>query len=153
MENLLPAPQVTDSITLYNTGNGILMATLAGHTNWVREISFSKDGTKLISCGDDSRIITWDISDINKIHSVQVKTGHCWLLSIDNTDDGRTYAVGNVNGKTKIVSTFGVYKARIGVPVTRVLFKPDYGLQVKIVVASAGKGVMMTNARDLEINQ
>lgn len=140
-------------ITLYNTGNGILVATLAGHTNWVRDISFSRDGTKLISCGDDSRIITWDISDINKIQSVQVKTGHCWLLSIDNTDDGRTYAVGNVNGKTKIVSTFGEYKARIGVPVTRVLFKPGYGLQVKILMASAGKGVMMANARDLEINQ
>jgi WD40 repeat protein len=141
-------------ITIYNLKNGNLIATLAGHRSWVRDISFSQNGTKVISCGDDSRIITWDISDINNIHKLnQVKKGHCWLLSLDNIDDGRTYVIGDVNGNAQIVSSFGIYRARIGVPITRILFEPNNGILVKIAVASGGKGVLLADARNLKISQ
>jgi len=135
-------------ISIYNSENGDLITSLTGHKNWVRDISFSQDATKLISCGDDGRVITWNLTDINNIYkSDEKKEAYNWLLSIDNMDDGKTYVTGGVNGIARIVGLYGAYKVRIGVPVTRLLFKPNSGSQAKIAIASGGKGVIMVDAR------
>ncbi|MDD5508731.1 MAG: hypothetical protein PHD25_10490 [Bacteroidales bacterium] len=45
---------------------------------------FNRDGTRLLSCGDDGRVITWNLDDPAKSY-LQYKTriSSTWLIALD----------------------------------------------------------------------
>jgi WD40 repeat protein len=45
-----------------------------GHSGWVRSITFTADGSRILSCGEDGKIKTWDISSEECIQSVYADT-------------------------------------------------------------------------------
>jgi WD40 repeat protein len=138
-------------INIYNLENGALISTLAGHKSWVRSVCFSKDGQKLISFGDDARVIIRDISDLRDIKILtDSKVGFSWILSGDLHQDSRTFAIGNLAGKVIIIGQYYKYKANIGQPVEKILFKPNEGINMKIAIATRGKGVLMINANKMK---
>ena len=132
-------------------GNGALITILSGHKDWVRDISFSSDGTKLISCGDDGKIITWDISDINKPRIInESRHGFNWMLSVDINKDDKTFAFADFKGNAEIIGQFGGYKTNVKAPINKLLFKPNKGIYLKIAVATRGKGVLLIDAKNMK---
>ncbi|MEA4918693.1 WD40 repeat domain-containing protein [Proteiniphilum sp.] len=129
-------------ITVY--GNGALVSELSGHKDFVRDISFDSDGTKLISCGDDGNVIIWDISDIENPKVLEEsKRGSDWLLSVDFHPDNETYAFAGFSGNIEIISQNVHYKTSMKVPVNKVLFTLDERHFLTIVAATRGKGVLL----------
>lgn len=142
------------SINIFEVETGKLLAQLKKHKSWVRSLTFSNDGTKLLSCGDDSKIISWDVSDINDIKLLdKSRCGYSWLLSIDFNQDNRSYAYGSFNGNTVIITPFGSYKTNVKTPINKILFKPNEGNYLKIAVATKEKGVLFIDAKNMKAKE
>jgi hypothetical protein len=48
-------------IQLISTADGTLLSSLAGHASTVARLAFSRDSKRLISVGEDNRLILWDV--------------------------------------------------------------------------------------------
>lgn len=149
---LILSASADKSINIYMVENGKLIKSIEGHKSWIRDIEFSKDGNKLISCGDDSRIIIWNFSDINRIYKQEdTRFGNNWLISASFNEDCKTYVLGGMNRKVKIVGQFSTYRKKIGAPINKVLFKPNDGVYLRIALATTGKGVVFIDAMNMKI--
>ncbi|CAK4695392.1 unnamed protein product [Aphanomyces euteiches] len=60
-----------NTIQVYGTYSGELMAVLRGHTNQVNGLLWKNDDRKLVSCGSDGSIFQWDLRS-----AVKVGEGH-----------------------------------------------------------------------------
>ena len=70
-----------------------LLATLEGHSNTVRSVSFSPDGKVLASGSDDKTIKLWDVGSRREIATL---TGHSnEVLSVSFSPDGQVLASGS----------------------------------------------------------
>ncbi len=129
-----------------------LIKTLPDQKNCVRDISINSVGTKLISCGDNGKTYTWDISNINNTRIInESKRGFNWLLSVDFNEDDKTYAIADFNGNAEIVGQFGSYKTNVKAPINKIMFKPKEGIFLKIAIATRGKGVLLIDAKDMKL--
>lgn len=50
------------TIVLWELGSGREILKMSGHTMEIREIKFSPDGRRIISGGQDKRLLTWDVA-------------------------------------------------------------------------------------------
>lgn len=151
-DGILVATSNSDkSVKLYEAVTGNLLTELVGHENWVRCLTFNNDGTKLISCGDNSKIMIWNISDLNNIRLLSnTRHGFNWLTSVDYNQDNKTYAFSDFKGNAEIIGQFGGYKSNIKAPINKILFKPNEGIYLKIAVATRGKGVLLIDAKNMK---
>jgi WD40 repeat protein len=70
-----------DIITLDgNTGSQV--AVFSGHTDWVRSVTFSSDGTLLVSGSDDETLKLWDIQTGGVIKTFYGHTHYVFSVSI-----------------------------------------------------------------------
>jgi WD40 repeat protein len=82
-----------NDIQLWNRAGHAFVATLVGHTNPVKGIAFSPNGSILASVGDDQAIRLWQVSDPG--HASVLAILHGTLSSLAFSPDGRTLAAGN----------------------------------------------------------
>ena len=85
-------------VNLWDVATKSKIATLKGHTRWVKSVAYSPDGTMLASGLNDDKIELWNIATRENIatfkHSVSVH-------SVAFSPDGKTLASGgNANGQT-----------------------------------------------------
>ena len=59
--NLIAVGGYPYSLTILNAITGICTSILSGHTGGVRTLTFSSDGTFLVSGSDDKTVILWDV--------------------------------------------------------------------------------------------
>ena len=85
-----------DIITLDRV-TGSQTATLSGHTDYVRSLAFSPDGTSLASGSDDKTIKLWDVQTGGVSKTFHGHTG--WVHSISISADATMIASGS-NDKT-----------------------------------------------------
>ncbi len=147
--SIIASSGADNNINLYDLENGKLITTLTEHKDWVRDVSFSPDSSRLISCGDDSKIIIWEIANLDNIKSTAVKQGFNWLLSSNFTIDSKAYAAAGVSGEIKIYTIFSELHYKLKVPINKVVFSPDIN-QLKLVMATRGKGVILLNSNDMK---
>ena len=77
-------------------GEELDMDNQSGHRAWVRNISFSHDGTMLASVGEDGRIIIWDVAKKRIRYSIDADFGA--LYSVGFSHDDNTLVAGSSNG-------------------------------------------------------
>lgn len=148
-DQLLAVASLDKMIQLFNTSNGRLTATLDGHKNSVRDIAFSKDGMKLFSCGDDSRVIEWDIRKPDQIKIEKIATYKpSWLLTLDVRPEATV--VSGLDSKIRVNSNFVNYEGKIGGPVNKILFIPGTGTRIKLALATRTKGVFIIDVLQFE---
>jgi len=72
---------------------GIQTATPSGHTDYVRSLAFSPDGTSLVSGSDDKTIKLWDVQTGGVVKTFHGHTD--WVLSVSISADCTTIASGS----------------------------------------------------------
>jgi len=60
---LLAAGSLDGSLSLWDTADGHLLATLPGHTARVSGVAFTPDGQRLLSSSEDGTILVWGIGE------------------------------------------------------------------------------------------
>jgi WD40 repeat protein len=84
------------TIRVWDAETGKLMTKLEGHTGWICEVSFSRDGRLLASAAADQSIRLWDASAWTE---VMVFRGHGdEVHAVAFTPDGRLLASGGKDG-------------------------------------------------------
>jgi len=132
--------------------DGTLMTKLSGHKDWVRDISFNYDGTILVSCGDDGKIITWNISDISNPRIFNdIKHGYSWILSCDFNRHNNTYAFADFKGSAEIIGQTVHYKTNVRVPINAILFIPNEEVYLKVAIATRGIGVLLFDTNNMKL--
>ena len=60
---------------------GLLSEKTDAHSNWIRSVAFSPDGTKIVSGSDDQTIKVWDFGAQEPSNRPSLaKTDACWLV-------------------------------------------------------------------------
>jgi len=72
----------SDGIILLNAITGSQTAILSGHTDWVRSLIFSPDGTSLVSGSDDKTVKFWDVQTGGVVKTFFGHTSWVWSVSI-----------------------------------------------------------------------
>ena len=77
-----------------------LVGTLQGHSNWVRSVSFSPDGTKVASGSYDNTVKLWDVTSGECLQTLE---GHSrGVRSVSFSPDGTKIASGSRDDTIKI---------------------------------------------------
>jgi len=69
-------------IVIFNAITGIQMGILSGHSDWVKSLVFSPDGTSLVSCSSDKTIKLWDMQTGGVVKTFQGHTDTVCSVSI-----------------------------------------------------------------------
>ena len=86
------------------------VATLRGHTNWVRAVAVTPDGKRAISAGDDHVLHCWSLESADRISSsgtvnlnnnVTLKGHTGWVIAVAVTPDGRHAISGGSDGELR----------------------------------------------------
>ncbi len=136
-----------DTIRFFSMSTGLQIYALNGHTDLIRSISFSSDGSKIASGSDDNTIKIWSMSDYSLYGTL---SGHTdYIRSVAFSSDGSKIASGSDDNTIKIwdVSTFSLLRTLSGHTdwVRSVSFNSDGS---KIVSASDDKNVKVWNVND-----
>ena len=144
-DQLIAVSSLEKKIRLYELTRGSFITELIGHKNSVRDLCFNEAGTRIFSCGDDGRMIIWDITNLKQIkikESNSYKTD--WLLCVDARPDA--VVVAGVDSKIRVKTNMVSWEGKIGVPVNKILFIPKIESFLKFVIATRGKGVFLIDA-------
>jgi len=138
------------TIALISTATWKPISILTGHKDWIREIVFSSDSKRLLSCDDAGKIIIWEISDPAKPNIYyEFRQGYKWLLSIDLHADGNTFVSGGLSGQISIDLPPSSYKYKLSNVLHKVRFLPNTGSNLIVAAATRGKGVILMNSRNM----
>ena len=129
--------QVRASLLGY-TASSDIRATLVGHTNAVRGIAYSPDGSILVTGGFDHTVRLWDLRSPDRPRPLgEPLTAHTGLiLDVQYSPDGRLFATADVDGRvilwdardpTRPVPLGDPLTAHTG-PVSAALFAPTQPL-------------------------
>ena len=84
------------TIEQWDVGTKRQTATLRGHSDWVRTVAFSQDGTLLASGSNDGRLLLWDVGTKYQIATLEGHTGG--VNSVSFSPDGTLLASGAWDG-------------------------------------------------------
>lgn len=135
-----------NAINIYDVDKRELLHSASGHKSWVRDVTFNKDGGKVYSCGDDGRLIGWNVRNGHLSIFSKEKLSMSWLLSLEVRDDDYTKVYGALSGKVEIATRFNTYVANIRNPINKVIFMNPPESVLVIALATRGKGAILMNA-------
>jgi WD40 repeat protein len=128
------------------------MTELTEHTDWVRDLVFSRDSSKMVSCGDDCNMILWDITKSQSIYKSGIlKTNSGWMCSTDIHNDGKTCVFGGLDGNIGIPDSPLLYHFHLKNTIQKIRFLPNTGSTMIILAATRGKGLIMINAKNMKL--
>ena len=88
------------NITILNAITGRQAALLTGHTSYARSLTFSSDGTSLVSGGDDRTVKLWDIQTGGVVKTFAGHTN--WVFSVSISADCTRIASGSSDNTVRL---------------------------------------------------
>lgn len=91
--------------TTLNTGNAVdveFIAPLFGHTDWVRDLTFSPDGTLLYSASDDGTVRTWDVGTGENVNILAEDGDASYIFQLAFSPDGTRLVTAHQDGLIKM---------------------------------------------------
>lgn len=88
-----------DSITLWNVGDRVETTTLKNRSGDISQITFSPDGTRLVTAGKDWPILIWDLASQRVTAALNGHTGS--VNSINFSADGKLVISGSDDGTVR----------------------------------------------------
>jgi WD40 repeat protein len=146
----------------YELPKGEPIATLAGHTAWVRRARFDASGELLASCDSEGTLCLWDVASRSQIASEKVsKTA---AVGVDFSLDGQSVYVASEDGSVVILDRAGKKRGslRFSAPVSdlRVLANGMLAVALQptidgfhaavLALATADKGKILAEAAPLK---
>jgi WD40 repeat protein len=151
-ETLLATAGGDKNVNVYSIPQSKLLTSLSEHTNWVRDVTFNIDGSKLISCGDDGHAIIRNITNLQNIRVFSNNNLHSGILtSVDVLTDNKSMMYGSLSGKINVQCERVCYKASVSAPVNKVKFTPNNSNRIFVAIATQGAGVILMDAIDMKI--
>jgi WD40 repeat protein len=81
------------TVILWSTRTGKRLAVLAGHTDWIADLSFSPDGSRLASVSENDIVTLWRVGTRTQDGAPLI--GHTnSVIAVDFSPDGKTLATG-----------------------------------------------------------
>ena len=88
------------SVRVWDASTGRHVLTLDGHTNWVRSVAFSSDGTRIVSGSEDNSVRVWDASTGRHVLTLD---GHTrWVGSVAFSSDGTHIVSGSGDKSVRV---------------------------------------------------
>ena len=91
--NTIAVGSTNKDILILDAITGSQTAVLSGHTDQVRSVTFSLDGTSLVSGSDDMTVKLWDVQTGGVIRTFHGHTG--WVFSVSISVDHTTVVSGS----------------------------------------------------------
>jgi len=101
--NFLASGSRDKTIKIWETATGICVATLIGHDNWIRGITWHPSGKYIISVSDDKSIKVWDLTQGRAIKTISDAHTH-FVSCLDFNTRTPRLATGGVDDLVKIWS-------------------------------------------------
>lgn len=89
-------------VYLWNLANQQFVQHLRGHRDWIRSLAYTPDGSRLISAGNDRRILSWDANEGNSRELVQLNVV---VTTIAPSPDGQTLAALGFDRRLRLIDT------------------------------------------------
>ncbi|OBZ75606.1 Vegetative incompatibility protein HET-E-1 [Grifola frondosa] len=87
-------------VRIWTTDTHIPLATLSGHTNWVRPVTWSRDGNLIASGSRDNTVRIWDARVGTVVRILEGHTGSVWSVAF--SPDGTTVVSGSGDHTVKM---------------------------------------------------
>jgi WD40 repeat protein len=98
-----------------------------GHSAAVRHATFSPDGRRIVSAGEDGKVIVWDFARRERLRTLVEHRG--WIPSVAFSPDGGRFATAGADGRVIVWNAARLEKEvelrGSGMPVTAAVFSPD----------------------------
>jgi DNA-binding beta-propeller fold protein YncE/mono/diheme cytochrome c family protein len=96
-------PSARGDLRLFDTAEWKLLSSLGGHHDTVSCVSFSPDGTQLVSASFDKTVRLWSVSEAKLVHSY---TGHSdFVYAVAFGPDGTWYATASKDRTGRLIDT------------------------------------------------
>ena len=133
-EGLLASGDSSGLIHLYDVMSRTELTPLEGHTGPVLSLSFTEDGTKLISLSGSRELKLWDIDDGSCFKSERVPFSQCTSVVLDGS--GKVGVAASSGGALYVMDTErGMMlddENESGIPVASILPVPESGKAVSV---------------------
>lgn len=97
---LASAAKDDNDARIWDAQSGALLHTLKGHTQWLRSVVFSPDGTQLATGGTDNTIKLWNVSDGTLVRTLEGHTDFVGNLVF--APDNKSLASSSCDGTVRI---------------------------------------------------
>eukprot|EP01117_Protostelium_nocturnum_P020668 TRINITY_DN9411_c0_g1_i1.p1 TRINITY_DN9411_c0_g1~~TRINITY_DN9411_c0_g1_i1.p1 ORF type:complete len:407 (-),score=78.71 TRINITY_DN9411_c0_g1_i1:28-1248(-) len=101
--NFLASGSRDKTIKIWESATGLCIATLIGHDNWIRGVSWHPNGKFIISVSDDRSIKIWDLAQGRAIKTINDAHSH-FVSCLDFNSRNPMLATGGVDDTIKIWS-------------------------------------------------
>ena len=95
--NTIAVGSESNDIIILDGVTGSQAAVLSGHTGWVNSLTFSSDGTSLVSGSHDKTVKLWDMQTGGVVKTFSGHTRRVWSVSI--SEDQTMIASGSADNK------------------------------------------------------
>lgn len=137
-------------IFFYNTKEDTILDSMS-FNGWIRDLSFSPSGNKMLISGDFAKVVEISMDPIKKVETTESnKYDFDWIFASRFHSDPTVSACGGLRGEVRIETEYSTYSANLKSIVNDLEFDPTNHHQLKLAVATMGKGVYLLDAATMK---